>query len=85
MDAMRVTKILEKDGDISIQGLPFKRGQVLEIIFLTNDGTPDDHEPLTGKKLLESGLIGLWKDREDITDSAVFARELREEAQSRSV
>ncbi len=34
--------------------------------------------PLTADQLLNSGLIGIWKDREDIGDSAVYARKLRE-------
>ena len=33
----------------------------------------------------KSGLLGLWKDRSDIEDSAVYARQLREEAQKRGV
>ena len=28
-----------------------------------------------------SGLLGMWKDRSDIEDSSVYARQLREEAQ----
>ena len=36
---------------------------------------------ITAKQLRESGLIGLWKDREDIQDSADYARQLREHAQ----
>jgi len=39
------------------------------------------HRHLTVGEFRESGLIGLWKDREDITDSAAYARELREQAQ----
>jgi len=38
---------------------------------------------LTVGEFRESGLIGLWKDRTDIEDSAVYARELREQAQRR--
>src|SRR3972149_11797909 len=33
--------------------------------------------------LLESGLVGLWRDRTDITDSVEFARGLREAAERR--
>jgi hypothetical protein len=33
--------------------------------------------------LLRSDLFGLWADREDITDSAEFARDLRTEAWQR--
>ncbi|PZS02885.1 MAG: hypothetical protein DLM69_03560 [Candidatus Chloroheliales bacterium] len=35
-------------------------------------------KPFTGKDLLESGLIGMWKDRTDMDDSNDFARRLRE-------
>jgi len=38
---------------------------------------------LTARQLLNSELIGLWKDRTDITDSASYARQLREQAQKR--
>ena len=34
--------------------------------------------------LLHSEFFGMWRDREDITDSALFARQLREEACGRS-
>ena len=30
--------------------------------------------PMTGKDLLESGLIGIWKDRTDIGDNIQFGR-----------
>ncbi|BCV22710.1 hypothetical protein hamaS1_27790 [Moorella sp. Hama-1] len=40
--------------------------------------------PLTARKLLESGLVGMRKDRKDIGDSKVYARHLREQAQNRS-
>lgn len=38
----------------------------------------------TSRHLRRSALIGMWKDRDDIKDSAVFARQLREEAQTRN-
>jgi hypothetical protein len=40
--------------------------------------------PLTASELLASGLVGLWSNRTDITDSREFARRLREQAQTRS-
>jgi len=43
--------------------------------------SPKPH--LTASQLLRSGLVGLWKDREDIEDSADYARQLREQAQRR--
>jgi hypothetical protein len=45
-------------------------------------------KPSTAKALFEAlqqdGVIGMWKDRTDITDSLAFARKLREQAQHRN-
>jgi len=38
---------------------------------------------LTGKDLLNSGLVGMWAKRKDIGDNVAFARKLRAQAQSR--
>jgi hypothetical protein len=38
---------------------------------------------LTASDLLQSDLVGLWADREDIGDSVQFARKLREQAEHR--
>lgn len=43
-----------------------------------------DKPPRTVRSWRESGMIGLWKDRDDIVDSVVFARELRERVWRRS-
>ena len=34
-------------------------------------------------ELLRSGMVGIWKDRTDIQDSAVYARALRQNAWTR--
>lgn len=39
---------------------------------------------MTARDLLTSGLVGIWKDRQDIEDSQAFARRLREHVQCRS-
>jgi hypothetical protein len=43
--------------------------------------------PATGAELLEhwrrEGVVGAWADREDIQDSAAYARQLRNEAETR--
>jgi len=33
---------------------------------------------MTVEELLDSGLVGIWKDRVDIKDNLEFARKLRE-------
>ena len=38
---------------------------------------------LTARDLLQSELVGLWADREDIGDSLSFARQLRQRAEQR--
>ena len=38
---------------------------------------------LTVRQLRQSGLIGIWKNRDDIQDSANYARQLREKSQKR--
>ena len=37
---------------------------------------------MKAKDLLDSGLVGMWSDRADITDSSIFARELRRSAET---
>lgn len=41
------------------------------------------NQPLTGKDLLNSKLVGMWAKRKDIVDNVTFARKLRNQAQSR--
>ncbi len=49
----------------------------------TEDAETASRGHLTVGEFRESGLIGLWEDRTDIEDSAVYARELREQVQRR--
>ncbi|MCQ3938111.1 MAG: hypothetical protein DPW18_13835 [Chloroflexi bacterium] len=41
------------------------------------------NKPVTGKDLLNSGLVGIWAKRKDIGDSLAYARKLRTQAQTR--
>jgi len=83
MEAIRLHKVVEKDGEIFMTGLPCKKGQHVEVILLTESSYMPKQLPLTANRLLQSGLIGLWKDRKDIEDSAIYARQLRDRAQRR--
>ena len=38
---------------------------------------------MTVEELLNSGLVGIWKNRTDIKDNIEFARKLREKAWTR--
>jgi hypothetical protein len=83
MEAVRLQRIIEKDGELLLTDLPCKKGQRVEVIVLTEPPASLQSQRLTAKRLLESGVVGLWQDREDITDSVTYARQLREEAQRR--
>lgn len=83
MEAVRVHKVVEKDGEILVTGLPCRKGQQVEMIVLIESAATPERPRLTAHRLLHSGLIGLWKDRQDIEDSAAYARQLRERAQRR--
>ena len=59
-----------------------------EVDVLVPETGPEVTKPArNGRELLErlrkSGFIGRWKDRTDITSSYDYARQLREQAQTR--
>lgn len=83
MEAVRIHKVIERDGEIHLAGLPCKKGQDVDLIVLMETPEVQTWPSLTARQLLNSGLVGLWKDRTDIGDSAAFARRLREQAQRR--
>jgi hypothetical protein len=84
MDAIRLEQVVAKDGQLTIMGLPFKRGEMVEVIVLPQrERSTRRRSQLTVGQLRRSGLIGLWEDRDDIEDSSVYARRLREQAEHR--
>lgn len=83
MKAVRLEQKVLRDGEVVITGLPYKKGQLVEVIVLPQSQKTMLRSRLTVRQLRQSGLIGLWKDRDDIEDSTVYARRLREQAQKR--
>jgi len=83
MEAIRCEEVIIKDGQIHLTGLPYRRGDRVEIIVLPRAGMTRTQLRLTVRQVRQSGLIGLWKDRSDIEDSSTYARRLREQAQQR--
>ncbi|MBI4767028.1 MAG: hypothetical protein HY787_20975 [Deltaproteobacteria bacterium] len=81
MEAIKIQKVVNKDGEIRMTGLPFKKGQRIELILLT-DPLSEESTKATARTMLNSGIVGLWKDR-PIDDSVEFARQLRKDAQTR--
>lgn len=83
MEAIRIQQTIQKRGELTIRNLPVEAGQQVEVLLLLTPSEKPQQPRMTARQLLQSGLIGLWKDRQDITDSAIYARQLREEAQRR--
>lgn len=83
MEAIRIEQIVGEDGEVVITGLPFRKGQSVEITLIAQPEQTSSRPHLTVKDFRELGLIGLWKERTDIEDSSTYARQLREEAQQR--
>ncbi len=82
MEALRVEQVLERDSELDVRGLPYKKGQLVEIIVIPRP-IRQKRPRLTVGQFKQSGLIGMWKDRDDIQDSVSYARKLREQAQTR--
>ncbi len=83
METIRIEKIIEKDGEVKITGLPLKKGQKIEMILLIKGEKTSNETLSTAKELLDSGLVGLWEKRRDIQNTEDFAEKLREKAQYR--
>lgn len=82
MDVVRKVAVFEEDGKVTISGLPYRKGDQVEIILLKEPPSAPKRG-MTARDLLDSPLVGMWADRQDIGDSSKFARKLRENAQSR--
>lgn len=83
MEAIRVQQTIQKNGELTLRNLPVEKGQYVEVLLLFSPTDKAERRCLTARQLLHSNLIGLWSERQDITDSATYARQLREQAQIR--
>lgn len=83
MEAIHLHAVVEKDGEIVVTGLPYKKGEAVKVILFPRSRTKPRKRSMTAGELRHSKIVGLWKDRTDIQDSAVFARELRWKAEHR--
>jgi hypothetical protein len=77
MEAIRIQQTIQKRGELTIRNLPVEKGQRVEVLLLFTPSETSKRPRLIARQLLHSGLIGLWKERQDITDSASYARQLR--------
>jgi hypothetical protein len=83
MEAIRLQKRISKDGEVSIKGLPLKKGTHVELILIPTQKTTKNN--LTASKLLKSDVVGIWKYRKEIRNSSTYANQLRKESQTRRI
>jgi len=83
MQSLHLQQTIREDGKLQISNLPLVRGQQVQVVLLFAPVTTAKKR-LTARRLLDSGLMGLWKERTDIADGAEYARQLRERAQRRA-
>lgn len=83
MEAVQIQKVLSRDGELVVTGLPYKKGQAVQVFVILQPAADQPRVRLTVGRLRRSGLIGMWQDRKDIGDSSEYARRLRETAQQR--
>jgi hypothetical protein len=84
MDIVTEEQVLDELQDLD----PSRWFEVLDFIgYLKERGSREQVESgtreLTARDLLQSGVVGLWADREDIGSSQDYARRLRREAEHR--
>lgn len=73
-----------QNGQIHFDDNPdIPEGAQVIVVVVKEQQQAGEQRMLTLGDLLKSPLIGMWADREDIVDSAEFARELREHASRR--
>lgn len=83
MEAVRLQQFVENDGEVIVKGLPYKKGQAVEVILFPQSIEAGKEAHFTVGDLKKSGILGLWRDRVDIVNSSEYARHLREHAQKR--
>ena len=82
MQAIRLQQTIKKDGEIYLSDLPVFQGQQVDVV-VSFSPLPEIKKTFTARQLLNSGLIGVWENRTDIKDSLTYARQLRDQSQSK--
>jgi hypothetical protein len=67
MQAIRLQQTIEKDSEIHLSDLPVFQGQEVEVIVLISS-FPEPKKTFTARQLLNSGLIGVWENRTELSE-----------------
>ena len=52
-------------------------------VEIESENTGEVKSYITAQEVLDSGIVGMWEGREDISDGTEFVRQLREEEERR--
>lgn len=66
---LRIEAIVERDGEIYLRSLPYRRGEKVEMNVRPVEPGGGRKPPLTARRLLDFGLVGMWEHRDDVGDS----------------
>jgi hypothetical protein len=80
--ALRQKVKIERGGVINLRSRNLKAGTIAEVIVLV-EAERTSEKNMTAADLLKSGLVGMWAERKDISDSLEYARALRSQASQR--
>lgn len=73
-------RVVRKSKAITLKDLPFEEGDTVKIVVERVGGKDSKRFP-TVQDWRDSGLFGMWADRDDIGDTLEYARKLREEVE----
>lgn len=78
MEGIR-TRAVAQEGRLVIEDAAFHDGETFEVFVLPS---LEPKRRMTARDLLQSDLVGIWADRNDIGDSVEYARDLRRKVES---
>jgi hypothetical protein len=81
METYVAQRVVSKSKTITLKDLPFEEGDTIKIIVERMNEPVEKPFP-TVQDWLDSGLLGMWADRDDIGDTLEFAQKLREEVEA---
>lgn len=77
-------KAVFQDGQIKLQEFAdLQEGDELIVTILKSAEDGSEDAGISGAEILNSGMIGIWADRDDIGDSAEFAEKIRRRWENR--
>ena len=73
-----------RNGEIQFEQQPENLPEGAKVVVtIVNEQDEETIKGISAAEILNSGLVGVWADRDDIEDSVKFAEEIRRRAERR--